>query len=50
MERCDSRAAERASRSRSPEIARSLDRFLAAEVADDALLGLAVLANGLDQI
>ncbi len=32
------------------EIAAGLDHFLAAEIADDALLGLAVLANGLDQI
>ena len=32
------------------EIAAGLDLFLAAEIADDALLGLAVLANGLDQI
>ena len=32
------------------EIAGCLDRVLAAEVADDALLGLAVLANGFDQI
>jgi hypothetical protein len=32
------------------EIAGGLDRFLAAEIADDALLGLAVLANGFDQV
>src|SRR6266571_2736284 len=32
------------------EIAAGLDHFLAAEIADDPLLGLAVLANGLDQI
>jgi hypothetical protein len=32
------------------EIAARLDRFLAAEIADDVLFGLAVLANGLDQI
>ena len=32
------------------EIAAGLDRFLAAEIANDALLGLAVLANGFDQI
>src|ERR1700760_467962 len=32
------------------EVAAAFDVFLAAEVADDALLDLAVLANGLDQI
>jgi len=32
------------------EIAGGFNRFLAPEIADDALLGLAVLANGLDQI
>jgi hypothetical protein len=47
IERRDSRAAERARRSK---IAVGFDHFLAPEIADDALFGLAVLPNGFDQI
>ena len=36
--------------SKAVEIAARLDDFLAAEILDDALLGLAVLTNGLDQV
>jgi hypothetical protein len=46
IERWESRAAERA---RPIEITRGLNQFLAAEVADDPLLGRAVLAHRLER-